>query len=108
MTHEEYVARQRIKAVEIASKILDGQIGLIEGVRKLVSLQNEIGNSNDEEFLVFKGVESETDTFPIGDARKNWSEAVLEEKDAEAEEYEGQVREAVAKACRRFIQKYGG
>lgn len=108
MTHEEYVAKQRIKAVEVASKILDGKIGLIEGVRRLVSFQNEIGSANDEEFLVLKGIESETDDFPIGEARQNWSEAILKDKDAEIEEYEDQVRASVVDACRRFIQKHGG
>lgn len=108
MSHEEYVAKQRIKAVDIASKMLDGKLGLIEGVRQLVPLQNEIGNSNEEEFLVFKGVESETDELPIGEARNSWSEAALREKDAEIQEYEDQVRASVLDACRRFIQKYGG
>ena len=108
MTHEEYVAKQRIKAVGIASNILDGKIGLIEGLRKLVPLQNEFGNPNEDEFLVFKAIESETDEFPISEARSSWSEAALKEKDAEIQEYEDQVRASVHDACRRFIQKYGG
>lgn len=108
MTHEDYMAKQRFKAVEVASKILDRKIGLIEGVRKLVSLQNEMGSANDEDFLVFKGIESETDELPIGEARRNWNEAALKDKDAEIEEYEDKVRTSVFDACRRFIQKHGG
>ena len=106
MTHEEYLADQRNRAVEVASRILEGSIGLTEGIRNLLLFQKEMGRAKDPEFLFFAGIASETDDFPVGDARKNWNEIALKQKDADLKEYEDRIRPTVLDACRRFVQKY--
>jgi hypothetical protein len=107
VTHEEYLADQRRRAVEVASQILAGSIGLTEGIRNLVFFQKEMGGAKDPEFLFFAGIVSETDDFAIGDARKNWNEIALKQKDADLKEYEDRIRPTVLDASRRFVQKYG-
>lgn len=79
MNHEEYVKLKRVRAVEVASGMIDGTIDYLEGVIELSSLRHEVDlPSDDRGFLTFTGVASEIDHLPIGVQRQHWSEKALE------------------------------
>jgi hypothetical protein len=61
---------------------------------------------NKSEFLIFQGVDSETDDFPLGDERDDWSKEVLIRKDAELANYEILYRNDVLAACEKLIERY--
>jgi hypothetical protein len=61
---------------------------------------------DDEDFLVFTGIESETDTFPLGDVRSRWSAEALAHSDAGRQATEARWREDAERASRSLIKKY--
>jgi hypothetical protein len=93
--------------VEAARAVLSGHLSIIAGSRLLVGYAFELGVENDPVFLDFRGIDSETDTFPMGDVRPQWSSAALAREDAERERYERQVRAVVQENCRVLIARYG-
>jgi len=94
--------------VEAARGILDGRTALIEGCVTLARLgHNLVPNwALDPDFRIFGGVASETDHFPIGAARANWSPTALEREDAKIAAYEAAVRDHVFKACNNVIARF--
>jgi hypothetical protein len=74
-------------------RILQGEVGLVEGCRSLVQLAHCLGLHEDSHFLVAIAIDSETDQYPLGDERKIWHTASLERKDRELAAYEDLIRE---------------
>jgi hypothetical protein len=91
-------------ALEVAKQIIDKEISIVEGCRTLTNLRLNIDPDN-EIFLLFRGVSSETDDYPLGEARKYWDEKALAKLDTEIKEYENRIREDVNKACWHLIEK---
>ena len=107
----EYLAFTRGKIVAIAQAILDEEISIIAGSRKLSDYSSglykvEDGFLDEEYFTPFDAVASETYHFPVDWERKNWSEEALKRKDAEIAEFEDRVREKIFAACRVLISRY--
>ena len=69
--------------VKIASAIIAGDIGIIEGARELALLGHEIADDFDSDFMPFVAIDSETDHLPVGKVRKFWSPEALRDKDKE-------------------------
>jgi hypothetical protein len=60
----------------VADAIVNGRMGIIEGVRILVQNQERL-QLPQQDLLTFIGIESETDYIPVGEIRNEWSNAVL-------------------------------
>ena len=98
-------ARQRV--VRVADAIIRGDLGLIEGSRRLCEIRAEHGSLRDDaDFGVFVAIESETDHLPIGDVRAHWSPDALLVKDREIRAAEEFYRESAIAACRRLIERF--
>ena len=106
-TDPTYRAAVERRVVEASRAVLAGHLSITAGSRILVGYAFELGVENDPVFLDFRGIDSETDTFPVGDVRAQWSSAALAREDAERERYEGQVRAVVQENCRLLIARYG-
>jgi hypothetical protein len=85
---------------------LRGEAKVLLGVRKLCRLHYELFDQIDDDFILFIGVDSETDGLPLGDERKYWNEKVLIKKDKEIAEYETRVKQEVLDACRKLIERF--
>ncbi|MBS1793144.1 MAG: hypothetical protein JSS81_04785 [Acidobacteria bacterium] len=96
----------RGKIVGICESILKEEIGIIAGSRKIISVGFELLDNNDEDFLFFVGIESQTDHLPVDFERRNWSSEALERKDKEIAEFESDLREDVFKACQKLINRF--
>ncbi len=84
MNHEEYVLKKRREAATIASGMLDGSIQYLEGAIQLSSLMFELEVAyDDNDFLAFSEVSSETHNLPLGSARQHWSSEALAHKELE-------------------------
>ena len=60
MSHDDYVAFQRRRAAAIASEMLCGAMGMIEGSRSLLSLRPEVEVAEDDpDFRVFIAIVGE-------------------------------------------------
>jgi hypothetical protein len=108
MSHEE-TNRARQAAVEYATAILDGQLGVLEGCKRLSHLAHVLVANwvDDEDFVLFGGVADESDALPTGTARQYWSAEALEREDREIARYEAVVRDKVFAACRSVLARFG-
>lgn len=95
----------RRTALEIARGMLDESISLIEGCRSLVRLRADAEIPPSETLNVFVGVESETDDYPVGNARSEYAPELLARLDGEASKYLSQVRPVVIEACGEIIRE---
>ncbi len=75
-----------IAIVAICHAILDSNLGIVDGARRLAKLRCEVRSENDLDFRKFAVIHSETDHFPIGNTRKECSPENL--KDLDAEKYD--------------------
>jgi hypothetical protein len=97
----------RAQLVVVARAMLDGQLELIHGVRRLTKLRVNMPDPDWDAFDVIRGVESETDDLPIDEERALWDSKALDEKDAIRREYVEKVRPAVLEACARIVDRFG-
>ena len=96
----------RRQAVEIAESILGGRRGICDECRALKALAYDLVSDwrEDPDFVVFGGVDFESDDFPLGDVRSR----LLATLDVRRERYEAKVREVVLAACRSVVDRFGG
>lgn len=104
MNNEAYI---RGKIVAICEAALAEEIGIIAASRHLTALGLELLDGHDEEdFLIFRGVDSETDHLPVDIERKNWDTEALMRKDVEIAKAEALYKNDVIAACRKLIKRF--
>lgn len=91
---------------EICRDILDGRLGVIEGVRKLVVFAHSDVIADKEDCKLIVAIDSETDHLPVGAIRELWAAAALLEKDTEIMRLEAIWRERLVTACKRVLNSY--
>ena len=91
----------------LAQQIIEGEVGIIEGSRRMLAYRTSLHAGDAEEFRIFRGVESESDHLPIGKVRELWSASALREKDVEIKAFEDFYRQQVVEAATKIRQKYG-
>jgi outer membrane biogenesis lipoprotein LolB len=96
--------RRQVRA--LAWRIIEGQVGVIEGSRQMLKFQFWLHAGDDEDFRVFRGVDSETDHLPVGRVREHWNAEALKKKDEEIAEVEDFYRQDVIAAATRIRAKY--
>jgi hypothetical protein len=94
---------------DIASGVVEGDIGIVQGCRGIVALLADLPPACQEieELKVIVGVSAETDDFPLGDVRQFWATDTLSESDAELARYLEGVAGSVREACRRLVEVLG-
>lgn len=104
----ERAARWRPEAVRAAQAVIGGEVGLIEGARRLTAIGHELVLDlwSDPDFSVLGAVASESDGLPIGKARAHWEPSALAEKDRELATYESKVHDIVLAACCSIRDRY--
>jgi hypothetical protein len=88
-----------------AKAMLEGREDLIEGVRKIHSIGMEIDPDN-EAFMLFKAIDSDTDNFPVGAVRTLWSTEELAKADEEKAKYLADTRNDILAGCQEIIRLY--
>ncbi|WP_237567850.1 DUF2489 domain-containing protein [Microbulbifer hydrolyticus] len=107
MSHEEYIEKQRKRAAEVASGMLDGSIHYLEGAIELSSLRFEVGLPDDDrDFLAFAGVSSEIDHLPIGAPRQYWSKDALERHELEIQQTIKWAMEVSLSECKSIVARF--
>jgi Protein of unknown function (DUF2489) len=106
MKSDNYQTFLQGKIVAICESIINEEIGIIAGSRRLVSLYHEIFDNEDSDFRLFIAIESETDHLPVDFERKNWSLDALKRKDLEIDLYEKESRHETVLACKKLISTF--
>lgn len=104
---EENLQKNVSEIVAHAQSIIDGQKNTIESIRKIVNLLHKTPHRDDEIFFPIRGIESETDGYPLGNVRDNYASDYLKRLDKEAEEYLKKVHGPLIEACKNIVHKYG-
>ena len=96
-------ARQRDleKLKSVLEGVRDGQVGIIEGARKIARFQGAMP-SQWNEIRLFVGIDSECDCFP-GSERELWNPDVLKVELAKMRAYEEKIRSHVIEACEKAL-----
>ena len=98
-------SQQRV--VEVASAILHGELGIIEGSRLLCSLQSRATSlDHDPDFIPFVAIDSETDHLPVGDVRRHWAPDALVSKDIEIHATEDYYRASAFAGCQCLLHRF--
>lgn len=97
---------QRRELVAVAAEMLAGSVNLVEGMRRICALRFAIEDSENEVFLPIRAMESETDSFPLGEMRLSCSEDYLKRADAEMESYLADSRHDILQACREIVRTF--
>jgi len=104
MSNEEYVEKQRKRAVKVASGMLDGSIHYLEGAIELSSLRFEVSlPENDKDFLAFTGVISGIDHLPIGAPRQYWSLGALYLHEPEIQQW---AKDVSLSECKSILARF--
>ena len=90
----------------VARQMLSRKISVTEAARQLTRIGHSLGVALEGPFLTFVGIDSETDTCPLGPVRAWWGAAALAREDAERERYEDIVRGSAEEACWNLIRQF--
>lgn len=99
------IAKSRKLIVEVAKRLLDNRIGVIEAARNIAPLSCVV-DENDRDLICFVGIESQTDHLPLGSAREKWESSALAAKDRELQECENMFRTAALSAAQNLVKRY--
>jgi hypothetical protein len=109
LSHKEYIAKQRLKVVDLVTQVIDGKISILLAARQIVQLRFEIGvDENDKDILVFVGIDSESDSLPLGSERAHWSEEALKNKENEIKSTEKWALDFGIEACKSLKARFTG
>lgn len=70
-------------ALRIAGGVLDGEVDIISGCRKILAYRSMIPGVSVEAWDVITAIASETDDIPVRDVRDIWDARALAMKDAD-------------------------
>jgi len=99
--------RQRSIEVQIlrtAKQLVSGQLCVMAASRELSRFRHDVEPQIAEVLLTFEGIDSETDTLPIGGVRKEWNREALQRKDKEIAEAEQFYRDSAMNAAAALIR----
>lgn len=107
MSHEQYVQSIRQQIVETAQAMLDGELSYLLGARQLNALRHQASvNSDDADFMVFVGIDSETDALPLGPVRGLWDKHALIKLQPEIDSAEAWAKSHAKPVCVRLIDRF--
>jgi hypothetical protein len=92
--------------INIATEIIKRTIDPVLGCRSIVAAlcASDPSISDSQAFLTFRGFESETDHFPMGDVRSRYDVQFLENLDKERIAYVSSCESDIRAACHELIE----
>ncbi|MDR1848579.1 MAG: hypothetical protein LBQ75_00905 [Zoogloeaceae bacterium] len=106
MEQTEYISEKRRELVSVVNSMLAGEMHLIEGIRRICALRFAVEDPENEVFLAIRGIESETDFFPLGSMRVRCSPEYLRRMDGEMQRYLSETRRYIFQSCREIIKAF--
>jgi hypothetical protein len=91
------------KLTSVLERLLAGELGVIEASRWVSRARHALGVDDNDLFLPFVGIDSETDSFPLGPVRELWAADALVRHDAERAVVEEQSLGFARQAAERLL-----
>jgi hypothetical protein len=98
--------QHRESAGKVARAVLDGQITVPEGVRRLRDLADPAAIDDEKDRALIIAFAREIPFIPNGDVRKLWAPYALEMKDEELARAEARWQKGFLEACKRIAEPY--
>ena len=95
------------QACDVAQRLLDGTMPLIEACRSIQRPLAQLGLREDPEFITFVGIDSEADQYPFGPERRYWNKDVLAKLEEELRGFESHYHPSAEEACRAILRRLG-
>lgn len=99
--------RERKRLVDIVRRMLDGEVSFLEGALMVPGPNALDIDEFDEDFIPLVAINSETDRFPLGEARQHWNPDALAKLQPEIDRTEKWAREMASQHCQRLIERFG-
>ena len=98
----------KARIVEIARKMLTGDVGIIEGAQEICRARSGLPESQlqADVLLPFIAFESELHNFPLGESRKYWNQEVLAEKDIQLNQIVTRAGPELRSACIELLNAW--
>jgi DNA-directed RNA polymerase subunit RPC12/RpoP len=93
-----------VQILSTAKELISGRLGVIAASRELSRFRQDVEQQIADVLLTFVGIDSETDTLPVGGVRKEWNREALERKDKEIAEAERIYRNSAMTAAAELIR----
>jgi hypothetical protein len=105
--NEDEILTARRSILKAAQDMLAGTLSYIEGARKIVAARRTARLDEwDVDVLPFVGIDSETDTLPLGEMRKHWQAAALYAVQPEIDKKEAWARGFGEPYCRSLVERF--
>ncbi len=99
---EKTINEERVRACE---RLLSGETELVEGVRNIVSRTRLLGFGTDRFDRLLEQIDHQSEHFPLGESRKDYSHRELRRLDEERQQFERDHRESVSECCRQILER---
>lgn len=93
--------------VRCSEDLVSGRCGVIEAARLLWKLSYRVRAEWDPDFVMFRGIYSESDALPVGPERQRWAAEALKREDAKIASFEAHWRPKAIAAALNLVKKYG-
>ncbi len=103
LSHNEFVSKKRCELRELANKLINNDIDVIDGCRHIVDIFNQIDFPESDTYFYFVGIVSQTDDIPRGTYRDLCAPLFLKKKDEEATDFIRQIKSNLIKNCYELI-----
>lgn len=94
------------KVLARARDLEEKRIGVIVCAREMCKLAFWLRAENDQDFIVFRAIASESDELPAGPERQHWLESALQKEDVKISKFENIWHSAALKAAQSLKKKY--
>ncbi len=91
--------------IRIAQELLEGKLHIISGCRIITGLSCDTNDPDDDIYIPFRAVDSETDHLPMGSVRELCEPDYLVRVDKEINRYVALENEDIQKSCIELIKK---
>ena len=98
--------RSEPEICKTATMIINHEIDIIEGIRRIFSLKFDSNHPDDPVFLPITAVHSDTIHFPSEETKENFSEEYLQELENEKQKYLSVHKKDIISYCEELIKKF--
>lgn len=99
---EKTISEERAQACKL---LLRDEVGLVEGVRNIVSRTRLLGFVSDSIDQVIEQIDLQSKHLPLGECRKKYSDSELRSLDKERQIFERDHRDSVNECCRQILER---
>ncbi len=94
--------------IKISQEMLDSKLNLISGCRIITGLTCNVDSPQDDIYLPFISVDSQTDHYPLGKVRELCDPDYLARIDIDIEDFIAFAGAHIRDSCRELINKLSG